>query len=72
MRCGESQESIKVFNWNIFSKFRLNLIQILIIKNMWLSFLILTGNIKEKKDRERVGKKKIGVPVTLGCVTFQE
>lgn len=53
MRCGESQESIKVFNWNIFSKFRLNLIQILIIKNMWLSFLILTGNIKKKKGGGR-------------------
>lgn len=66
MRCAESQESIKVFNWNIFSKFRLNLIQILIIKILWLSFLILKGNIKKKRER---GKKKIRVPVSLHYVT---
>lgn len=78
-RCGESQESIKVFNWNIFSKFRLNLIQIFIIKNLWLRFLVLAGNRtkkKEKKEREkrkeRGVKKKIRVPVILDCVTFQE
>lgn len=39
VRRTESQESIKVFNWDIFSKFRLNLIQILIIKNLWPQFL---------------------------------
>jgi len=69
MRCGKSQESIKDFNWNIVSKFSLNFIQILIIKSMWLSFSILTGYIKKKEEK---GNKKIGVPVTLDCVTFQE
>lgn len=71
VRRAESQESIKVFNWNIFSKFRLNLIQILIIKNLWLSFLILKGNRKKKeKEKERGrGKKKIRIPVTPHYVT---
>lgn len=57
-RCGESQESIKVFNWNIFSKFRLNLIQIFIIKNLWLRFLVLAGNRTKKKRKKGEREKK--------------
>lgn len=73
MRCEESQESIKVFNWNIFSKFRLNLIQILIMKNTWLGFLILIENIKKKGGGWGVGVGRgIRVPVTLDSVTFQD